>query len=146
MEGCYDAIIAALDVVVEDGCGEAVVSDVIVGEDLEEKGALAGVPRPGAKLRYVLKGVVLGGVPDHASAPDDLEEEVEVSFEKLDDAESVDFWRPWIFFEPDLESSAPTGGRAAEFNSKGEEELMKREDPWSSFWTGKCLVVSDVSA
>ena len=56
------------------------IADVIVGEYLEEEGTLAGVAGAGTKLRYVVEGVVLGGVPDHASAPDDLEEEVKISF------------------------------------------------------------------
>ena len=94
------------------------VSDVIVGENLEEEGALARVPRSRAKLRYVAKGVVLGGVPDHAPSPDDLEKEIKIGLKELDDAKLMDFWRSWIFFEPDLEGSAPTGRRAAEFNSK----------------------------
>ena len=97
------------------------VSDVIVGENLEEEGTLARVPRSRAKLRYVAKGVVLGGVPDCVLPPDDLEKEIKVGFKKLDYTKAVYFWGAGIFFKPDLEGSAPTCWRAAELDREGKD-------------------------
>ena len=77
--------------------------------------------RSRSKLRYVLKSVVLGGVPDHASTPDDLEKEIKVGFKKLDDTKAVYFWGAGIFFKPDLEGSAPTCWRAAELDREGKD-------------------------
>ena len=93
-----DPIVASPGVVVEDGRGEAVVSDVVVGENFEEERALTGVSGTGAELRDVVEGVVLGSMPDHAAAPDDFKKEVEVGLQQLDDAKAVNARRPWIFF------------------------------------------------
>jgi hypothetical protein len=39
----------------------------------------------------------------------EFEEEIEICFEQMDDAELVDVWCPWIFFNENNSSMAPSG-------------------------------------
>ena len=63
----------------------------------------------------------MGGVPDHAPSPDDLEKEIKVGFKKLDDTKAVYFGGAGILLKPDLEGSAPTCWRAAELDREGKD-------------------------
>ena len=85
-------------------------------------------------------------MPHHTAAPDDLEEQVEVGFEQLDDAEAVNLGRAWVLLKPDLKCSAPARGRVTEVNGKGNDEAMKVKEPGGGFVVNVGLVVADVAS